>query len=83
MFILPGAAAQNTAIPVLSGIGAGWLEIGNDFLPPPPGPGPVTADPAHPYHSNLSGRQPTFRVADLNSPIVQPWAAERLRKTNA
>ena len=42
----------------------------------------MTADPAHPYHSNTSGQQPTFRVADLNSPILQPWVVERLRKTN-
>ena len=82
MFIVPGAAAENTQIPVLSGLGAGWFEIGDDFLPPQFGPGPVTADPAHPYQSNTSGKQPTFRVADLNSPILQPWVVERLRKTN-
>lgn len=82
IFILPAAAAQNAAIPVLSGIGSGWLEIGDDFLPPPSGPGPVTADPGHPYHSNLSGLQPTFRIADLKSPILQPWVVERLRKAN-
>jgi hypothetical protein len=79
---VPGAAAQNAAIPVLSAPGAGWLEIGDDFLPPPSGPGPVMSDPAHPYHSNISGLQPTFRVADLTNPILQPWVVERLRKTN-
>jgi hypothetical protein len=76
------AAAQNAAIPVLSPPGSGWLEIGDDFLAPPSGPGPVMADPAHPYHSNISGLQPTFRVADLNNPVLQPWVADRLRKTN-
>src|SRR5579872_4111405 len=82
IFILSAAAAQDGAIPVLSGPGSGWFEVGDDFLPPPSGPGPVTADPEHPYHSNTSGKQPTFRVADLNSPILQPWAVERLKQTN-
>ena len=76
------AAAQNLAIPVFSAVGSGWLEIGDDFLPPPSGAGPVTADPAHPYHSNISGLQPTFRVANLNNPVLQPWVIERLRQTN-
>jgi hypothetical protein len=40
------------------------------------------SDPAHPYSSNQTGRQPTFRIADLTNPILQPWAAERLSKTN-
>ena len=79
---MPSAAAQNAAIPLLSAPGSGWLEVGDDFLAPPTGPGPVMADPAHPYHSNLSGLQPTYRVADLNNPILQPWVVERLRKTN-
>src|SRR5690349_21562468 len=80
-FFVSSAAALNAAIPVLSPPGAGWLEVGDDFLPPPSGAGPVTADPAHPYHSNISGLQPTFRVADLSNPILQPWVVERLRKT--
>jgi len=82
VFLSP-AAAQNPAIPVLSGVGSGWLEIGDDFLPPPSGPGPVTADPAHPYHMNTSGLQPTFRVANLNNPVLKPWVVERLSENNA
>src|SRR5882757_3073403 len=81
-FLVPSAAAQNAAIPVLSATGSGWLEVGDDLLAPPSGPGPVMADPTHPYHSNLSGLQPTYRVADLNNPILQPWVVERLRQTN-
>src|SRR5215470_3964256 len=81
-FAAPSAAAQDTAIPSLSAVGSGWLEVGDDFLPPPSGPGPVLADPAHPYHSNISGLQPTYRVADLSNPILQSWVVERLRKTN-
>ena len=81
-FVAPIAVAQNTAVPNLSLPGFGWLEIGDDLLPPPSGPGPVMSDPAHPYHSNISGLPPTFRVADLTNPILQPWVVERLRKTN-
>src|SRR5579871_6241480 len=54
-----------------------WLAVGQDFLPPDHGPGPVTFDRAHPYLTNpaaaASGGQPTFRVADLSNPILQPW----------
>lgn len=81
-FLVTSAAAQNAAIPILSAPGSGWLEVGDDFLAPPSGPGPVMADPAHPYRSNTSGLQPTFRVADVTNPILKPWVVERLRKTN-
>jgi hypothetical protein len=81
--VLSGAAAPNEAVAPLSKLGFGWLEIGDDLLPPPSGPGPVMSDPAHPYHSNISGLHPTFRVADLTNPILQPWVVERLRQTNA
>ena len=79
------AAAQNTGpIPNLgASAGYGWFSIGDDLLPPASGPGPIVSDPAHPYQSNTSGRQPTFRVADVTNPILQPWAAERLKQTNA
>ncbi len=65
-----------------------WIRIGEAvFKPPPNGPGPVTDDPAHPTISNddlrRTGRQPTFPVADLSNPILQPWVREVLRKRNA
>ncbi len=59
---------------------------GDDYLPPPSGPGPVRADPAHPYVPNDEGRntgvQPTYRIADLSNPILQPWAREQMKKAN-
>src|ERR1700704_1281433 len=59
---------------------------GDDYLPPPSGPGPVRADPAHPYVPNEEGRntgvQPTYRIADLSNPILQPWAREQMKKAN-
>jgi hypothetical protein len=64
----------------------GWYAYSRQFIPPATGPGPVQQDPAHPYVSNdefrVTGRQPTARVADLNNPILQPWAREVVRKRN-
>jgi hypothetical protein len=58
------------------------LPVGDDYLPPVSGPGPVTFDPAHPYIPNFTGKQPTYRVADLTNPILQPWVAEQMHKAN-
>jgi hypothetical protein len=58
----------------------------NDYSPPLAGPGPVTDDPAHPYVNNEvareTGRQPSFRVADLDNPNLKPWVIDILKKTN-
>src|SRR5262252_2777930 len=85
----PALAADSQRIPNFSAdVTVGWIAgvqmsdepIGDDFLPPPSGPGPVVSDKDHPYIDNAyavrSGKQPTFHVADLNSPILQPWARE-------
>jgi hypothetical protein len=96
MLIGPAVAADITAVPNFSpdsrtgwiaGVPEGETPIGDDFLQPPSGPGPVTFDKAHPFVDNRlarqSGKQPTNRVADLSNPILQPWAREELRKLNA
>ena len=52
----------------------GWVPArgeGDEFLPPPSGPGPVQAEPGHAYIPNRGG-QPTYRIADLNNPILKP-----------
>jgi hypothetical protein len=62
-----------------------WREIGDEFLPPPSGPGPVTNDPKHPFYSNGAqrlGKTPTYHIGDLSNPILQPWAVEQMRKDN-
>jgi hypothetical protein len=95
-FIWPASGAESTSIPNFSpdnrtgwiaGMPDGETPIGDDFLPPPSGPGPVTFDKAHPYIDNQlarrTGRQPSNRVADLSNPILLPWAREELRKLNA
>ena len=55
-----------------------WVASGQEFAAPPSGPGPVTFDPAH---RPVPGK-PSFRVADLSNPILQPWTREALRKAN-
>jgi hypothetical protein len=63
----------------------GWQLLDDEFIPPPSGPGPIVSDPAHPYVSFYRfprNPKPSFRVADLSNPILQPWARERLRKVN-
>jgi len=65
---------------------AGWFSYSREFIPPASGPGPVRQDPARPHVSNdeyrATGRQPTFPLADLNNPILQPWARDVIRKRN-
>jgi len=75
----PANAAEDRAPNFSPDSSTGWIAVGQEFLPPPSGPGPVTADPAHVRRPN---GQPAFRVADLANPILQPWAREELRKAN-
>ena len=78
-----GAAAPPDFSPNAS---VGWVSIRGGFKPPPSGAGPIADDPAHPTITNddyrITGKQPTFPVADLSNPILQPWAREELRKRN-
>lgn len=64
--------------------------VGNAWLPPLSGIGPITADPAHPFRNNAVAEDlhlaPTYRVADLNSEAARnlmPWAVDALKKQNA
>jgi hypothetical protein len=95
MLVRPAIAAESAAIPNFSpdsrtgwiaGVPDGETPIGDDFLQPPSGPGPVTFEKAHPYIDNRLARklgtQSTNRVADLSNPILQPWVREELRKLN-
>src|SRR3954463_12809920 len=93
--IWPASAAQETAIPNfapdsrtawIAGDPKGENPTGQDYLPPQSGPGPVTADKAHPHiddgAARRDGKQPTYRVADLNNPILMPWVKDALKKAN-
>ena len=82
----PARGAETTAVPNFSPDDTtGWLAQDDEYIPPPSGPGPIVSDPAHPYISFYkfpSNPRPSFRVADLSNPILQPWTRERLRKVN-
>src|SRR4030095_5809333 len=64
----------------------GWIALAGEFIPPASGPGPIRQDPIYPRVSNeefrATGRQPTLAMADVNSPILQPWVKEALSKRN-
>jgi hypothetical protein len=55
---------------------------GDDFLPPPSGPGPVMSPKNRPYVPNGNGNQPTYRIADTTNPILKPWVVEQMEKAN-
>jgi hypothetical protein len=84
------AAAQQPIPNFAPNANVGWVASGKgfgvDFVAPQSGPGPVTNDPKYPYLTNAeaarSGKQPTYRVADLTNPILKPWAIEQMRKAN-
>ena len=81
----PAAEAPAGAVPDFAADSAtSWAldQTVDDLLPPPSGAGPITFDPAHPYIANFRGAQPTYRVADLGNPILQPWAREQMRKSD-
>jgi hypothetical protein len=77
------AAVPASVVPDFAPNGSvGWIAFAPAFIPPTSGPGPVRNDPAHPRVGNdefrASGAQPTFPMADLENPILQPWVKERL-----
>jgi hypothetical protein len=81
------ALAQRASPPVFAGKPSdGWFAYTRVFIPPASGPGPVQPDPAHRGVSNdeyrATGRQPSLSVADLNNPILQPWARDKVRERN-
>jgi hypothetical protein len=59
---------------------------GDNFLPPPSGPGPVKSRPEYPYVPNagrdFASSKPTYRIADVTNPILQPWVVEQMRRDN-
>jgi len=75
------AVAQGRA-PDFSSNRAGWVATSNDFIPTGEARKPVTFDPAYPYVPNNTGKQATYRIADLTDPNLKPWARERMRKEN-
>ena len=81
------AMAQGTKPDFAPDASIGWYAYNRIFIPPASGAGPVQQDQAHPYVSNdefrVTGKQPTAQLADLDNPILQPWARDVVRKRNA
>jgi hypothetical protein len=80
------AKAQSTPPDFAVNASVGWYAYNRQFIPPLSGAGPVQQDRARPYVSNdefrVTGKQPTEQLADLNNPILQPWARDLVRKRN-
>ena len=60
---------------------------GDNFLPPESGPGPIVSRKDHPYVPNggeldFAATHPTYRIADLSNPILQPWVIEQMKRDN-
>lgn len=64
----------------------GWVALSGEFIAPPSGPGPVGRHPNYRRISNddqrATGAQPTFPMGNPESPILQPWASEAIKKHN-
>jgi hypothetical protein len=79
---VPAVAQQNTDAPIFSwDLTVGWIGMG-DFQAVPGRVPPVTSDPKHPFVPNGTGRQPTYRIADLSNPNLKPWVKEIMKKDN-
>jgi hypothetical protein len=84
-----GASQEGASIPDFSPSSAmGWLKAGNgdEFLAPDTGPGPVMFDTTIKPAGNFMvtpGNPRPFKVGDITNPILQPWAAEQMKKSNA
>ncbi|HLK82970.1 MAG TPA: hypothetical protein VKT99_15960 [Xanthobacteraceae bacterium] len=81
----PALAQQKAAAPDFSSNGVGWVGVnggGPGFEPVQGRVPPVSSDPAHPFVPNGTGRQPTYRIADLTNPNLKPWVKEHMKKDN-
>jgi hypothetical protein len=75
-------ASAQAPPPDLSSGNTGWISAGGEWIAKPGSPPPVSFDPAHPYVPNNIGKQPTFRIADLDNPNLTQFAKEGLKKSN-
>jgi hypothetical protein len=91
VFLLSTAVAapdDGKGIPKLGSAAFGWQHNVEDWEPPPPGSGhgPIANDPAYPYRSNAqgnaSGEGATVRITNSKDPILKPWAAAQMQKSN-
>jgi hypothetical protein len=76
------ATKENAPVPDFSSGNTGWVTMGTDWTAVPGGPRPVGCDPAHPCVANNTGKQPTFKIADVNNPNLTPFARDQLKVSN-
>src|SRR6266436_9315888 len=82
-FTVASAAAQTASPPDFSSNFTSWIGgIGVDFAPVEGSPSPLRQDPAHPFVPNGTGKQPTYRIADLSNPNLKQWAKDIMKKDN-
>jgi hypothetical protein len=81
------ASAANAVPNFAPTANSGWFAYTREFLAPTSGPGPVMQDKKYPRVTNddfrATGKQPTNAIGDATNPILQPWAADVVRKFNA
>ncbi len=77
-------APAKSGIPDLASSSFGWTAVGADWQDGPPGlRGPIKNDPDHPYHGNNAGPgQVTLRIGNYKDPVLKPWAAAQMLKSN-
>ena len=81
-------AESNQKIPQFGSADFGWQSNVADWQDPPGGlgRGPIRNDPAHPFISNAEGARrgipPTKRIGDAKDPVLKPWAAAQMLKSN-
>ena len=79
---VPAVAQEKTTPPVFSwDPTVGWIGVG-EFRPVPGRVPPLSQDPKYPFVPNGTGRQPTYRIADLTNPNLKPWVKEVMKKDN-
>src|SRR5580765_2994823 len=86
LFTVTAVAAADGPPDFAPNASVGWVSAGVRLLPPPSGPGPVGPARGRPLISNNEvrerGAQALFPMGDLDAPILQPWAREKLRERN-
>src|SRR5262245_55371882 len=75
-------AGPAPGVPVFSTTTFGWIAQSPNFQLPASGPHHVTQHPEHEWKAAGRGEAPMWRIADLDNPILQPWAREALKKNN-
>ena len=77
------AAQPAASVPDFSSNGTAWqTNNGGEFIAVPGSPTPLRQDPAHPFVPNGTGKQPTYRIADLTDPNLKQWAKDVMKKDN-